>query len=333
MYGVERAEFIWALKLFMKSIGLAFVLWLVLMAISTLAFSTLKPVVSVSMTVVGPQMKRLGALERRVGLWMAIFALNTVAAVIASTLGALIILILMPLQFKDLKYRTERSTYGRIAKIADKVAYIPWRPIFFLFKRFDNSFVGAYQGEASGPPVHEGVWMFCGYSREDFRKMVHIFLHIMPALAAIVNGIIIGMLLAIVVSMAAYSGFLTAGLSGLFVRASLGLVVFLSLTLPHGVLELFAFLSAIGIGHSFARLYSRELSDRNLLTGDRPEELEEEVKHLGALTMRFLKSKAVSKTLMLIICLLFVAAYIEAYVTPHIAERILSAISWAGEHS
>ena len=320
---VKREEFVWALKLFVKSIGLTLGLWLFLFVLSTWVFSDPEPLASATIDVVSLVMGRVGLLEEKVGLWMAIFALNTVVTVVASTASALLLLTL-PFEVKDLKYRMAHPTYEKIAKIMDKVGItLLWNPLFHIFKRFNSSFAEIYRSE---PPRNQfqGCWRFCGYSGTGFRNIYYIIPYLIPALIAIVNGIIIGMVLAVNIFLGAYDGFLIAGLRGLTVGVLLNFLYFLSVILPHGVIEVFAVLTAIAFGQGFASRYSNTILEQKLLMDHRLEELEKHVKYLVALTKQFLTSKTVLIPLTLVICLLCIASYIEVYITPNIAERVLT---------
>ncbi len=92
--GAHRQSFIWALKLFLISGGLAVGVWLLLFVVFTLVFTSPEPVVSTTAAAVSLVMERVVGLEGWVGLWMALFALNTCVAVVASTSSALLLLLL-----------------------------------------------------------------------------------------------------------------------------------------------------------------------------------------------------------------------------------------------
>jgi hypothetical protein len=320
--GLKRKEFSWALKLFMISIGLTFVLWLGLFVLSTLVFHSPEPVASTTVGVISLVMERVVMLEGRMGLWMAIFVLNTFATVVASMSSALLLLIL-PLQVNDIKSRMTHQRYEKIAKIIDKLIYALWKPFLLIFKRLDRGFAKSYKEDPPSSQFH-GFWRYCGYSGIGFRNIFYVFPFVIPALTAIINGIIIGMVLAVNIFMGAYDGFLAAGLHGFTVGALLNFLYFLSVIMPHGIIELLAVLMAIALGQSFASMYSQEISEHGLLLAHRLEEFENELTYLVTLTKQFLKSRRILKALTVIICLLFLSAYIEVHITPNIAERVLT---------
>ncbi len=320
--GAQRQSFMWALKLFLISGGLAVGVWLLLFVVFTLVFTSPEPVVSTTAAAVSLVMERVVGLEGWVGLWMALFVLNTCVAVVASTSSALL-LFLLPLQVPDIQYRMAHPWYERVAKGLDKLLYVLWKPSFWVFARFDQGFARRY--EADPPSAQfQGVWRVCGYSGIGFRNIFSIFPFVIPALTAIINGSLIGVVLAVNLAMGAYTGFLTAGIPGLARGAGINVLYFLSAILPHGLLEISGLLLAIAVGQGFAVQYSNEIFERGLLLDHRLEGLDKDVRYLVTVTKRFLTSRRVLTTLVLIVGLLFLAAYIEAYITPTIMANVLT---------
>ncbi len=320
--GAHRQSFMWALKLFLISGGLAVGVWLLLFVVFTLVFTSPEPVVSTTAAAVSLVMERVVGLEGWLGLWMALFALNTCVAVVASTSSALLLL-LLPLQVPDIQYRMAHPWYERFAKGLDKLIYGLWTPGFRVFARFDRGFARRY--EADPPSAQfQGVWCVCGYSGIGFRNIFSIFPFVIPALTAIVNGSLIGVVLAVNLAMGAYAGLLTAGIPGLARGASLNVLYFLSAILPHGLLEISGILLAIAVGQGFAVRFSHEIFERGLLLDHRLEGLDKDVRYLVTVTKHFLTSRRVLVTLFVIVGLLFLAAYIEAYITPTIMTNVLT---------
>jgi uncharacterized membrane protein SpoIIM required for sporulation len=317
-----RQAFMWAFKLFRISVGLTVGLWLALFVLSTLVFSSPEPVASTTTGVVSLVMERVVGLEEWVGLWMALFALNTCAAVVASTSSALLLL-LLPLQVPDIQSRMAHPRYERFAKILDKLIYVLWTPCFHVFKRFDRGFAQRYEVD---PPSSQfqGFWRLCGYSGIGFRNIFYVFPFVIPALTAIINGGLIGMVLAVNLAMGAYAGFLAAGVPGLAIGSFLNVLYFLSAILPHGILEVFAVFMAIAVGQGFAALYSNEIFERGLLIDHRLEAFDKDLKYLVTVTKQFLMSRRVLTTLAVIVGLLFLSAYIEAHITPTIVANVLT---------
>ncbi|UCH02744.1 MAG: stage II sporulation protein M [Candidatus Bathyarchaeota archaeon] len=321
--GLKGKEFRWALKLFASCIGLTFGLWLILLVFSTLIFHSPKPLASITVDVLSLVVERVITLENRVGLWMAIFILNTVVVIVASTFSAFLLLTLS-LEIHDLKYRMRHPRYNIIAKVMDKLgSVLIWKPLFLIFKKLDSSFKKIHYSHPLNDST-QGIWRFCGYSNREFRNIFYIFPYMVPAITAIVNGIVIGMLLAVHIFMGAYNGLLIAGLPGLTAGMFINFISFLCYTMPHGILELYAFLTAIALGRRFALHYSNEIFERRLLLNHRLEELTKDVQYLTNMIKQFLKSRTVLISLAFIISLLFIAAYIETYITANIAENVLT---------
>jgi len=320
VHWVPRQAFTWALKLFLISAGLTVGVWLVLFVLATLAFSSPEPVASTTTGVVSLVMERVAGLEGWIGLWMALFALNTCAAVVASTSSALFLL-LLPLQVPDIRYRMAHPRYEWFATILDRLIYAVWTPGFRVFAKLDRGFAQRY---AVDPPraQFQGFWRVCGYSGIGFRNIFSVFPFVIPALTAVVNGSLIGIVLAVTLVMGGYTGFLAAGIPGLAIGSVLNLLYFFAAILPHGLLELFAVVMAIALGHSFATLYSNEIFERGLLMDHHLDVFDKDLQHLVAVTKQFLTSRRVLTTVAVIVGLLFLAAFIEAHVTPTIIAHV-----------
>lgn len=273
------------------------------------------------MDAVAIMMHRVVLLEEQLGLWSAIFILNTVVAVFASLAGALLILTL-PLEVADIRYRHAHPTYNRFAKQLDSFGYqLLWKHLITIFLRFDK-FAKQNQAKTSYQSPR-GFWKMIGYSGSDFQNMFYILPFLIPALTSIVNGVVFGMVLTVTIVTGAFEGFLVAGGSGFVIGVAQQSLHFLAFTMPHGVIELLAIFSAIAIGYSFASKCTQDLVSQRLLIDHRLEVFERNINYLVTLAKQFLKSKALISALLLIICLLLFAAYIEVYITPEIAEKVV----------
>jgi uncharacterized membrane protein SpoIIM required for sporulation len=290
--------------------------------ISIVFLASPEPVTALTMDAVAFMLQRVMLLEEQVGLWMAIFILNTGVTLFASLAGALLILTL-PLEVTDIRYRQAHPTYTRFAKQLDRLGYtVLWKPLVKIFQRFDKNFVIQKETESLHHSSHD-FWSVWGYSGPEFHNMFYILPYLIPALTAIVNGIVMGMVLTVTIVKGAYEGILLAGYPGIFLGIAQQGLHFIAFTMPHGILELSAFFSAIAIGHTFASQYTRELVVRRLLIDPRLAVFDRNIQCLVAFTKQFLTSRVILSTLLLITCLLFFAAYIEVYVTPDIAKRVL----------
>ena len=318
---VNRKAVIWVVKLFIKSSILTSGIWLGLFMISIIVLGSPEPVSASTMDVVTIMLHRVVLIEEQVGLWMAIFILNTIVAVFASITGALLILTL-PLEASDIRYRQAHPTYARFAKQLDNYGYrLLWKNLIKIFQRF-STFAKQYHSDtAYYTPL--GFWKLVGYSRSDFQKMFSILPFLIPALTSIVNGVVFGMVFTVTIIQGAYEGFLTAGGSGFLHGIAQQSLHFLAFTMPHGVFELSAIFSAIAVGYSFADQFTRELISQQLLIDYRLELFEKNITCLATFSKQFLRSKTILYTLFLVICALLLAAYIEVYITPIIAERVV----------
>ena len=305
----------------MKSSLLTSGIWLGLFIISIIVLGSPEPVSVATMDVVAIMLQRVVFMEKQVGLWMAIFILNVIVAVFASIAGALLILTL-PLEATDIRYRYAHSTYARVSKKMDSFGYrLLWKNLIMLCQRFDVLPNQYNTHTAQNTPL--GFWKLVGYSRSDFQKMFSILPFLIPALTAIVNGVVFGMVLIVTIFQGAYEGFLLGGGTGFFNGIAQQGLRFLAFTMPHGVLELSIIFSAIAVGHSFANLFTQELISQRLLIDHRIEVFEKNITYLVTFSKQFLRSKTMLFTLLLFSCVLFVAAYIEVYITPVIAESVI----------
>jgi uncharacterized membrane protein SpoIIM required for sporulation len=318
---VNRKAVLWAVQLFSKSCILASGIWLGLYAISLIVLGSPEPVSESTMEVVAIMLQRVVLLEEQVGLWMAIFILNTIVAVFASLAGALLILTL-PLEATDIRYRQAHPTYARFAKHLDRVGYwLLWKNLIKVAQRVDA--VGRQRQTGISDSHSLGFWNLVGYSGSDFQKMFSVLPFLIPALTAIVNGIVFGMVLTVTLMQGAYAGFLIGGGAGVFIGFAQQSLHFLAFTMPHGVLELAVIFSAIAVGYSFADQFAQQLLSQRLLIDPRLEVFEKNLICLVTVAKQFLRSKTLLSTLLLFTGVLCLAAYIEVYITPNIAESVV----------
>ncbi|MDO9517094.1 MAG: stage II sporulation protein M [Methanosarcinaceae archaeon] len=170
------------------------------------------------------------------------------------------------------------------------------------------------------------VWDFCGYTKQDYRMFAYLQSYIVPVLMLIVNGIILGILLAFFIFNGAMSGYENMGpqgmISGLFYTFS----YFVFSILPHGIIELPVLFLAASLGYRFAYVQSKAIADENFFMGDDIESINRDVSRINSMTSEYLKSRYLWTVFGIAVMLLLIAAYIEIYVTPVVLKYAMSVV-------
>ncbi|MDF1533208.1 MAG: stage II sporulation protein M [Methanosarcinaceae archaeon] len=150
--------------------------------------------------------------------------------------------------------------------------------------------------------------------------------YIVPVLMLIINGIILGIMLAFFVFNGAMSGYESMGMHGMVIGLFYTISYFVFSILPHGIIELPILFLAASLGYRFAHVQSEAIAKENFFMGDDIESINRDVSRINSMTSEYLKSRYLWTVFGIAVILLLIAAYIEIYVTPVVLEYAMGAV-------
>lgn len=315
-FTIDHRDLMWSVKTFTLSVLTAFVISMLLYTLMLITSEPAPVDEAIVSTASAATAKVVVASEYISPMW-AIFIFNSIAALMAS-LGTGLFMFIHPLLISDIRMRTDHSRYASLSIGCERMLMPGNRLLQKLVHRMDADF--PYIDTIS---QKEGLWQYCGYSREDYRMLAYMLPFTIPFLIMIVNGVLVGILLAFFTFNGSLTGFGMFGFRGIFIGVFYNLSYFFISIVPHGIIEIPALLLAAAIGYRFARIQSGEIVLKRLFLGNSHESIKKDVSQVLATTRLYLTSIYVWKSSALIVVLLLAAAYIEAHVTVDIAERVM----------
>jgi uncharacterized membrane protein SpoIIM required for sporulation len=150
--------------------------------------------------------------------------------------------------------------------------------------------------------------------------------YIVPLMILMVNGFLMGILLAFFTFNGAVTGFQLFGMKGILIGLFYNVIYFFISIVPHGIIEIPAILVAAALGYRFAYIQAHNVIDKELFNGNDIESLKEDSAYILASSKDYIRSEYTWKMLGIIILTLLVAAYVETYVTLGIVDRVMQMI-------
>ena len=160
----------------------------------------------------------------------------------------------------------------------------------------------------------------------EYRMFSYILPYTVPLLILIVNGMLMGILLAFFTFNGAVTGFELFGDKGIVLGLLYNVVYFFISIIPHGIIEIPAILVAAAVGYHFAYIQAHDVIKCDFFTGDGTESLLKDTGYIFETTKEYLLSSYTWKMMVLIVLTLLLAAYIETYVTLGIVDKVMMAI-------
>ncbi|MDW7731823.1 MAG: stage II sporulation protein M [Methanolobus sp.] len=182
----------------------------------------------------------------------------------------------------------------------------------------DFSYMGMTGHEREGT-----VWEYCGYGKDDYRMFAYMLPYTVPVMILVVNGFLMGILLAFFIFNGAMTGYQLFGERGITVGLLYNTAYFFISIMPHGIIEIPAILLAAAVGRRFAYIQSHEIIHKELFLGDSIESLKNDVSTVMDTVRQYLNSRYLWKMFAIMVLMLFVAAYIETYETLLIVDRVM----------
>ncbi|SFM72863.1 stage II sporulation protein M [Methanolobus profundi] len=311
----------WVTRVFLLSMIFAFTLGIVAY-ILTLTFAEPEPVSEAIVSTASAATAKVVITSNYIDPMWAIFIFNSIAAS-AAVIGSGLFIMVHHLLIGDIAMRPYHRIYTRFSILFE----LAMRPLYTLLIKItaivDRDFLSI---KNSYGEEEDTIWQYCGYGRDEYRKFSYMLPFTVPLMILMVNGALMGILLAFFTFNGAMTGFELFGNKGIIVGLLYNVIYFFIAIVPHGIIEIPAILLATAIGYRFAYVQAHEVIDKGLFNKDDIEELKKDVAYTSAAARDYILSRYTWKMLGVIILILLVAAYIETYVTLGIADHVMQTI-------
>ncbi|MBP1909524.1 stage II sporulation protein M [Methanolobus bombayensis] len=313
----------WTIKVFLLSVLSAFIL---AMIAYILTFMTAEPepasevISDVIMGTASAATSKVTVTSTYINPMWAIFFFNSLAAGCA-VIGTGLFIMVHKLLLGDIAMRPKNRYYAGLSILMEKAMMPLYRALITIASRLDRDLL-LIKNEKNN---NEGtIWQYCGYGKYEYRMFSYILPFTVPLLILLVNGVIMGILLAFFTFNGALTGFELFGEKGAIIGLLYNVVYFFISILPHGIIEIPVILLAATVGYHFAYIQSHDVVKKELFNGDKIESLLEDYGYVEKSIKEYLFSAYAWKMVVFITLTLLVAAYIETYVTLGIVDRIMT---------
>ena len=330
-FRIDIKDFLWSVKLFTASAIVACMLSIALYVVMTI-FAEPQPVSTAIAATASAAMAKVEVGARYISPMWSIFMFNTIAIFTAS-FGTGFFSYIHNVFSGEFSFRSKHRIYAAISIKIDKLFTVFYRHIRHIASIFDPRFseIKINVEERTGEHTYSdeetsSVWDLCGYTRDDYRMFAYILPYTVPVLILLVNGMLLGVLLAFFIFNGAMSGYEIMGLQGIVVGIFYTLSYFVFSILPHGIIELPVLFLAASLGYRFAYVQSKAVVDEGFFLDDDIESINRDVSRINSITAVYLKSGYLWGVFGVAVGLLLVAAYIEIYVTPEILECVMGVV-------
>ena len=325
-FRIGITEFLWSVKLFAASAIVACMFSIAVYVVMTI-FAEPEPVSTAIAATASAAMAKVEVGARYISPMWSIFVFNIIAIFTAS-FGTGFFSYIHNIFSGEFSFRSKHRIYAAISIKIDKLFTVFYRHIRRTASIFDPGFSKINIENKTDENTHQddetsSVWDFCGYTRDDYRMFAYILPYTVPVLILLVNGMLLGVLLAFFIFNGAMSGYEIMGLQGIVVGIFYTLSYFVFSILPHGIIELPVLFLAASLGYRFAYVQSKAVVDEGFFLGDYIENINMDVSRINSTTAMFLKSRYLWSVFGVAVGLLLVAAYIEIYVTPGVVEYVM----------
>ncbi len=308
----------WTVKVFILSVFAAFVL---AMAAYLLTFMLAEPE-SVSEAIVSTASTataKVTVTSNYIDLMWAIFIFNSIAAA-CTVIGTGLFLMVHKLLLADMAMRPKSRLYTRFSIIIEEAMMPFYRLLVRVTKKLDkdiDSIVKSNDRESGT------IWQYCGYGKDEYRMFAYMLPYTVPLMILMVNGILMGIMLAFFTFNGAITGYRLFGNEGITIGLFYNVIYFFISIIPHGIIEIPTILVAASMGHRFAFVQAQDVISKDLFSGNDIFRLKNDAYRVHETTKEYLLSAYTWKMLALIVLTLLIAAYIETYVTLKIVEDVM----------
>ncbi len=325
-FRIGITEFLWSVKLFAASAIVACMFSIAVYVVMTI-FAEPEPVSTAIAATASAAMAKVEVGARYTSPMWSIFVFNTIAIFTAS-FGTGFFSYIHNIFSGEFSFRSKHRIYAAISIKIDKLFTVFYRHIRRTASIFDPGFSKINIENKTDENTHQddetsSVWDFCGYTRDDYRMFAYILPYTVPVLILLVNGMLLGVLLAFFIFNGAMSGYEIMGIQGIVIGVFYTLSYFVVSILPHGIIELPVLFLAASLGYRFAYVQSKAVVDEGFFLGDDMKSINKDVSRINSITTMYLRSGYLWGVFGVAVGLLLVAAYIEIYVTPGVVEYVM----------
>jgi len=318
---IKKKEIVWSAKYFSFAILIAFFLSILVYSVMFLISEPAHVDESIVVTASAAVAKVEITAEYINPVW-SVFIFNSIAVLIA-VIGSSLFIYVHPIMIGEIELRSRYLTYASISIAMEKIL-MPFNKLLQRSLTFiDSDFPGITTEKSNDS---DSMWQYCGYEKSDYHKFAYMLPYTLPVMILLVNGFLLGILLAFFTFNGALTGFQIFGTKGILVGIIYNLAYFFISIIPHGIIELPAILLAAALGYRFAFIQSHEVKNKELFLGDNIKEAKQDVTRILDITKEYLSSLYIWKMLIIMISMLLVASYIEINMTGNIAEKTMIAL-------
>jgi uncharacterized membrane protein SpoIIM required for sporulation len=318
---IKKKDIFWSVKYFSFAIIAAFALSIAMYSVMLLV-SEPAYVDEAIITTASTAIAKVEVTAEYISPMWSVFIFNTIA-VFSAVIGTSLFSYIHPMMIGEIELRSKHPVYAHFSIILEKMMMPANRLIQKLVTIADKDFPSI---SAKTEDDTDSMWKNCGYENVDYHKFAYILPYTVPVMIILVNGFLIGILMAFFTFNGALTGFQIFGTKGILIGIIYNLIYFVISILPHGIIELPVILLAAALGYRFAFVQSHEVKNEDLFLGDTIEIAKKDVAQVIEITKNYMSSLYVRKMLVLMVCMLLLAAYIEIYVTLGIVETVMQAL-------
>ena len=330
-FHIGTTEFLWSVKLFAASAIVACILSIAVYVVMTI-FAEPQPVSTAIAATATAAMAKVEVGARYISPMWSIFVFNTIA-IFAASFGTGFFSYIHNIFSGEFSFRSKHRIYAAVSIKIDKMFTVFYRHIRRIASMLDSDFSRIkidtkiiIEEHAHSDESTSSVWDFCGYTKDDYRMFAYILPYTVPVLMLMVNGMLLGILLAFFVFNGAFSGYEVMGIQGMVIGFFYTLSYFVFSILPHGIIELPVLFLAASLGYRFAYVQSKAVADEGFFMGEDMDSVKMDVLRINSITAEYLKSRYLWSMFGLATGLLLVSAYVEIYVTPVVLESVMGMV-------
>ncbi|WP_094227577.1 stage II sporulation protein M [Methanolobus psychrotolerans] len=320
-FKISAKDVSWSVKVFMRSVALAFIIGIAAY-ILMLIFAEPEPVSKAIVSTASAATAKVTVTSNYINLMWAIFFFNSIAASCA-IIGTGLFMLVQSALISDIHIRSRHHIYTRCSILFEKMIMPVYEILIKITTISDKDFSSIGKNE---PEMKDTVWQYCGYGKDEYRMFSYILPYTVPLIILMVNGFLMGILLAFFTFNGAMTGFEILGTKGIALGLFYNVIYFFISILPHGIIEIPTLLVAASLGYRFAYIQAHDVIDKELFNGNDIKSLKEDVSYALDTTKNYILSGYIWKMLALVVLLLLIAAYIETYVTLGIVDKTMEMI-------
>lgn len=317
VFRISKNDIIWSVRTFVISALVAFMLSILLYATTFILTEPTFVDEAIISTATAATAKVAVTAKYISPLW-ALFIFNSIAALCAS-IGTPLFLLVHPMMLADIRFRETHSKYASIFIAFERLLMPLNRLLEKIVHRIDEKFPYSEKDTSE----KEGIWEYSGYTQAEYRMFAYMLPYTIPIMIVLVNGILMGILLAFFVFNGALDGYEMGGLKVVALGIGYTIIYFTISIIPHGIIEIPAILIAASLGYNFASTHATRVIDKGLFYGNTYESVKKDIDEVLADIRLYFSSGHVWKISATVVLMLLLAAHIEANITQDIVDNVM----------